>query len=118
MTGDDMSAAVATRVLPIMIEIADRIWDCFDIEEDPCTINPDDNPLLHDEDDMISVGCAMMYMSPVEAFFLKTCWVISMLCFLYSSALLLEAILIYGIQRCQRQLRNWNSFASFKFKRI
>ena len=114
-----MSVAMTTRVLPIMMEIADRIWDCFDLEEDPCTMRlPDEDPLLYEKEDTISAGCAMMYMSPMETIFLKTCWVVSMLCFLYSSAVLLEAILIYGIQRCQRQLRHWNSFTSFKFKRI
>ena len=48
-----MSVAMATRILPIMMEIADRIWDCFDLEEDPCTMTlPDEDPhkrgLCHD----------------------------------------------------------------------
>lgn len=57
-------------------------------------------------------------LSTAETLILYSCFGVSLLCFSYSSFLLIEALIHFGLNRCQRQLQMWKQFLASKHCRL
>jgi hypothetical protein len=59
-----------------------------------------------------------MYLSTWEYILMYFFFGSSCLCFLYASFILLEALVVFGLQRCQQKLQAWNLFIAAKHRRL
>ena len=59
-----------------------------------------------------------LHLSISESLVLYVCFGISFLCFVYSSFLLLESLIHFGLNRFQRKLQMWQRFMSTKHQRL
>lgn len=90
-------------------------WDFLDFEGQEFCASFDPSTLYKDDD---LLACSMVYLSPTETVLLKVCWCVSLLSFLYSSCVLLQAIFFFGLDRCQQKLRTWTTVVHAKFVRL